>query len=136
MNETFNNAKAALLSGELDDLVYDSPYSDYIDGLYSKAVEQLCENYYDLFIEPSIQAGCGGVFAQYEYAGVVYEARWDFECECERIDELFVECNTEQEVVNGIYAYIEAKLEDASPVDDDDDYCPESEWLVDDEDEE
>lgn len=102
-------------------LAYDSPYSDYIDELYGSALSSLSEKYEDLLVEPSIQCGRGGVFASFTHEEKQYSTNWDYEDECEAIDELAQECETEEEFMNALYAYIEGQLEFAHPEYDDED---------------
>lgn len=112
---TFNSMKTALTAGKIDDLVYDSAYTEYIDEIYMDIVEELCEKYKDLYIEPSIQAGSGGVFATFVSDGETYKNNWDYRTECERIEEFAVDAETEEEFKSLIKEYIVSKLNDARP---------------------
>ena len=117
---TFKKMKKYLAKQNDTTLAYDSPFSDYIDGLYAEAVEKLSEQYEGLYIEPSIQCGMGGVFASFRYEDVHYSTNWDFECECETIECLADEADTEEELINSIYEYLNDKLADATPEEDED----------------
>lgn len=108
-------------------LCYDSPYSEYMDGLYFEAISKLADTYEELFIEPSIQCGMGGVFATFVIDGRTYETHWDFECECETLEEMAMECETEEELINAIKGYIESHLEDAECCDEDEEYFDDEE---------
>lgn len=122
--ETFNSLKQKLADGAFDNYVaYDSEYSDFIDALYNDAVAKLEKEYKDLYIEPSIQNGRGSVFASYDVDGETYRCNWNYEYECEAIEEYIAESNNEEEFVNHMYNYLKGKLEDASTGEDDyDDY--------------
>ena len=124
--ETFNSLKQKLADGAFDNYVaYDSEYSDFIDALYNDAVAKLEKEYKDLYIEPSIQNGRGSVFASYDVDGETYRCNWNYEYECEAIEEYIAESNNEEEFVNHMYNYLKGKLEDASTGEDDyDDYDP------------
>lgn len=116
----FNEMKAWLKTNEVEDyqFCYDDPYSDYTGELYWKAVERLQKEVGDdtIFVEPSIQCGCG--------CNVMYtkdgRSEWDFESECESIFEFAEEAETEEELISSIYGYLMDKYEDRS--EDDDDY--------------
>lgn len=122
--ETFNSLKQKLADGAFGNYVaYDSEYSDFIDALYNDAVAKLEKEYKDLYIEPSIQNGRGSVFASYDVDGETYRCNWNYEYECEAIEEYIAESNNEEEFVNHMYNYLKGKLEDASTGEDDyDDY--------------
>ena len=126
MANTFREMKKAWAKGLIDDLVYDSAYSDYIDNCYCTATERLAEQYPELYIEPSIQCGRGGVFASYTIDGVTYRTNWDYEGECESIGEMVDECDTEDEFINCLVGYLSSQLEDAESDEDEED-CEESE---------
>lgn len=95
-------------------------FMDYIDCCYGEATEKLSEKYTDLYIEPSTQCGRGGVFATYTVDGVIYRVNWDYESECECIDDYVLNCNSEEEFINSLVGYIEGHLEDAEPDDEED----------------
>ena len=84
---TFNEMKKYRAKHPECNLCYDSPYSDYIAGLYGDAESVLAETYQDLYIEPSVQCGRGGVFASFVCDGTYYRTNWDFESECETLAE-------------------------------------------------
>lgn len=125
--ETFNSLKQKLANGAFDNYIaYDSEYSDFIDALYNDAVAKLEKEYKDLYIEPSIQNGRGSVFASYDVDGETYRCNWNYEYECEAIEEYIAESNNEEEFVNHMYNYLKGKLEDASTGEDDYDNYDES----------
>lgn len=114
----FHEMKDYIKEKEDYHLAYDSPFSDYIDKLYSDATAKLSEEYSDLFVEPSIQCGRGRVFATYVCDGVTYHTNWDFESECEAIFELASGSETEEEFCECIRSYLDSKLSDADIADD------------------
>lgn len=122
MSNTFNEMKKALQNDELYNYAAVSDeYMDYVNCRYGDAADRLIKQYEDLYIEPSTQCGRGGVFATYTVDGVIYRTNWDFECECESIDEMILDCDSEEEFINALCSYIEGKLEDAEPDDDEED---------------
>lgn len=116
----FSKMKKQLNAGEIENLCYDSEYSEYIDSLYGQATDKLNSDYSELYIEPSVQAGRGGVFAWYEADGVTYRTHWDYESECEAIEDMIADCKNDKELVDAIARYIDSHLEDAEPSDDSD----------------
>lgn len=104
-----------------DLISYDSDYSDYISDLYNTATDKLESEFKNLFIEPSIQGTAGSVFAWYEKDGQKYEAEWNFEDECEFLDEIILSSTSEKNYINKIMNYLRKKLNAASLQEDFDD---------------
>ena len=116
----FKRMKKYLANDPECDLCYNSPFSDYIDSLYYYATKRLEKDYDNLFIEPSVQCGMGGVFASFTVDGVLYQTNWDYECECEIIAEYAMEAKSEEALINCIYEYVKSQLVDAEPLDEED----------------
>lgn len=128
----FEEMKAWLQTDDVENYQfgYDDPYADYVGGIYYNATAEVSQEVNDdIFIEPSIQAGMGGVFMTCNNG----TNHWDFEGECELLLELASESETEEEFKNGIKAFILNKYEECEEEDDedeeDDDYegCEEDE---------
>lgn len=115
----FQKMKTYLKTDRTCDLCIYSPFSDYIDEVYSTAQERLLEVYEDLYIEPSTQGGAGIVFASYTVDGTVHRTNWDFQQECETIEKCACETNTEEEFIQSIVDFLNSRLEDAEEVCDD-----------------
>ena len=120
MRKEFNEAKRLAEEGNLEVQVgYDDDYS-FVAYAIECAIESLQEDYgEDLEMAPSIQAGVGmnEVFAS------DFRASWDFEYECERLEELLVESDSVEEYVNSVismyHMFVENNIE---YYDEDDDY--------------
>lgn len=117
----FEEMKAWLQSPEAEDYQfgYDDPYADYVGGIYADATEEVGRQMTDadIFIEPSIQAGMGGVFMTCKNGST----SWDFESECETLAEYAMEAETEEEFKRSIVGFLLGKYEDCVPEDDADD---------------
>ena len=117
----FEEMKAWLQSPEAEDYQfgYDDPYADYVGGIYADATEEVGRQMTDadIFIEPSIQAGMGGVFMTCKNGST----SWDFESECETLAEYAMEAETEEEFKQSIVGFLLSKYEDCVPEDDEDD---------------
>lgn len=122
---TFEQMKKYLNKHEDCDLCYDSPYSDYINDLYFQAQEMLSEQFPELFIEPSIRGGEGGMFATYVIEGKTYHTDWDFRGECYSIEGFVDDCTSEKQLIECIKNFLENHLSDAEPYEYDDEECDE-----------
>ena len=111
----FTQMRQAVFNDEIHDLVYDSEYSDYIDDLYSAAINKLKKKYPDILVEHSNQDSVGGVFATYVREGVTYRTHWDYEAECGFIEDSIIKYNTPAQVVDAIANFLDNNLEDAEP---------------------
>ena len=132
----FEEMKAWLSSPEAGDYQfgYDDPYVDYLYGIYGDAEREVGEqmNDADIFIEPSVQSGMGGVFMTCKNGST----SWDFESECETLAEYVMEAESKEELKNAIVGYLLGKYEDCVPEeDDDDDEDPDYEGSPDEDDE-
>lgn len=97
---------------------YDDQYADYVNGVYGEAVEEASHEVGDdIFVEPSIQGGMGGVFMTCEKGST----NWDFESECDTLLDYAMEAETEEEFKNLIKGFILSKYEECVPEDDEDD---------------
>lgn len=116
----FKQLKEWLKTGEVEDcqFSYDSPYDDYINGLYADVIEKLQEETGDtsIFVEPSIQCGRGCV-VMYTSDG---KSEWDFETECDDLLEFAEEADTEEELIALIKSYLNSKYEDRTEDDEED----------------
>lgn len=113
--DVFSSMKTAAQSETIENIVYDSDYTDYINLVYEDAVEALTSEFDNLEIEPSVQAGRGGVFASYDIEGERYEVNWDFEQECADIIELILDSDSEEQFKNNLIGYLRGHLENAQP---------------------
>lgn len=116
----FEEMKAWLASPEAEDYQfgYDDPYADYVGGIYGEAEREVGEmmNDADIFIEPSIQAGMGGVFMTCKNGST----NWDFESECDTLLEFAEEADSEEEFKQSIVGFLVGKYEECVPEEDDD----------------
>lgn len=115
----FEEMKAWLQTPAAEDYQfgYDDPYADYLWGIYGDAEREVGEqmNDADIFIEPSIQGGMGGVFMTCKNGST----SWDFESECETLAEYVMEAESEEELKNAIVGYLLSKYEECVPEDGD-----------------
>ena len=112
----FEAMKEYLKNDELDgQFGYDDKFSDYVNDIYCQASEKLCEITGDssIYIEPSIQCGCGGVFMSTDHGST----NWDFESECDTLLEFAEDADTEEEFKNYIVNFLQGKYEDVMPED-------------------
>lgn len=113
----FTQMRQAVLNGEIDNLVYDSKYSNYIYSLYSAAIDELEMYYPELFVESVIPGDIGSVVATYVKDGVTYKTDWDYEDECEFIEDSIQMYSTPIAVVEAIAEFVDSRLKDAEPDD-------------------
>jgi hypothetical protein len=112
--QDYSEIREYLSQGKIVDVTdYEGEYSDIIYALCADVEEQLMDKYEDLFIEPSVQAGHGGIFAWFTRDAKQYEAEWDYEEDCKAIND-FVRSNANEEGFKKAYsAYVEDKLSHA-----------------------
>lgn len=112
---------------------YDDPYADYLGGVYYDAIEEVGrqKNDADIFVEPSIQGGRGGVFMTCKNG----TTSWDFESEGDMLIEFAEEAETEEEFKQAIVSFLLGKYEECVPEDDEeeDDEDPDYEGCEEDE---
>lgn len=119
-NSQFMKVKNWVEENEVNgsNLCYDGPYTDYIDGIYNDALDaanQQCST--NVWIEPSIQAGSGGVFMYDDEHN--RHTSWDFELECEGILEYLVESESEEEFRNQLTGFFIDKIQALEDEEDD-----------------
>lgn len=117
-------------SGEIYDyqFAYDGPYSEYVNGIYGDAVEQVSQEVGEsINVEASIQCGCGRNDMYCESG----HTSWDFEDECDTLLEYAQEAETEEEFKNMIAGFLRGKWEDCVPEEDEEDEEDEEESAFD-----
>ena len=114
----FEEMKAAIENDEIDgQFGYDDQYADYVNDVYGEATAEASQRVGDdIFIEPSIQGGIGGVFMTCNKG----TTNWDFESECDILYEFAEESETEEEFKEKIIGFILGKYEDCYPEEDED----------------
>lgn len=117
----FEEMKAWLQTPAAEDYQfgYDDPYADYLGGVYYEAIEEVGrqKNDADIFVEPSIQGGRGGVFMTCKNG----TTSWDFESECDMMIEFAEEAETEEEFKQSIVGFLLGKYDECVPEDEDGD---------------
>lgn len=88
---------------------------DYLMPYYYEAMDMLERRYPELYIEPSVQLGCGSEFASFEKAGVVYQTSWDYEYETETLFDLIEVADSEEGYVQAIANWMDSLLKKATP---------------------
>lgn len=119
----FEEMKAAIENDEINgQFGYDDQYADYVSDVYGEAVEEASREVGDdIFVEPSIQSGRGGVFMTCNKG----TTDWDFESECDTLLEYATEAETEEEFRAMIKSFILSKYEDCFPEEDE---CEDSDY--------
>ena len=116
----FDEMKAAIENDEIDgQFGYDDQYADYVGSVYGEATAEASRRVGDdIFIEPSIQGGMGGVFMTCNKG----TTDWDFESECDTLYEFAEESESEEEFKEKIVGFILGKYEDCCPEEDEKDH--------------
>lgn len=115
----FEEMKAWLQTPAAEDYQfgYDDPYVDYLGGVYFDAINEVGRQKNDpnIFVEPSIQGGVGGVFMTCNKG----TTDWDFESECDMMLEFAEEAETEEDFKQSIVGFLLDKYDECVPEDDD-----------------
>lgn len=115
--EDFESLKGRAYSIWIDgtDFEIEEFADDYLIPYYHEAIDMLERRYPELYIEPSVQLGCGSEFASFKKAGVTYQTSWDYEYETETLFDLVRDADSQEGYARDIADWIESMLKKATP---------------------